>query len=172
MIGAMERVADVARSHALSPVFHPHAGSFVEFRGEIERLLDESSLGLCIDTGHLAVAGVDPAELIDSHAGRVGHVHLKDVDPNVLHRVRAERLDYWTAVAEGLFCPIGCGLVDFPRVLDRLLQHDYTGCATLEQDRVAGTGDPQADVRASIKRLLACAPGRSLQASGTTHDTL
>ena len=63
-------------------VLHPHAGGYVEFEDEIERLLDAvpaDELGLCLDTGHALYAGSDPAELLARYGERVEHLHLKDV---------------------------------------------------------------------------------------------
>ncbi len=43
-------------------------------------MLAGSEVGLCVDTGHLAVGGADPVALTARHPDRVAHVHLKDVD--------------------------------------------------------------------------------------------
>src|ERR671910_573415 len=55
-LGAARRaVAEQAAAQDVRAVFHPHAGSHVEFADEIERLLGDVSadvLGLCLDTGH------------------------------------------------------------------------------------------------------------------------
>jgi inosose dehydratase len=38
------------------------------------------------------VGGSDPAEFARATRGRIAHVHLKDVDPAVLARVRSQEL--------------------------------------------------------------------------------
>jgi inosose dehydratase len=106
-----------------------------------------------VDTGHCAYAGVDPAALIAEHRTRLGHVHLKDVRPDVLERARAERRDFWTAIEDGVFCPLGTGMVDLPAVLDALQVAGYEGVATIEQDRVPGSGAPLDDLAASLSVL-------------------
>jgi sugar phosphate isomerase/epimerase len=40
-------------------------------------------IGLCIDVGHTARAGVDPAEAIRKCKERLYDLHLKDVDPSL-----------------------------------------------------------------------------------------
>jgi inosose dehydratase len=164
LLDAFARVAAVARDHGLRPVVHPHAGSQLEFEDEIERFLADSDLDLCLDTGHLAYARVDPVALVARAAPRIGHVHLKDVDGAVQARVDAERLDFWTAVEAGVFCPLGSGVVDLDGVLAALARHEYDGFATIEQDRVRGTGTPLADLRRSVdacrRALPALSPAR------------
>jgi inosose dehydratase len=150
MLDVTSRVAAVARDFGLQPVFHPHAGGYVEFEDEIERLVADTDLDLCLDTGHCAYARIDPVAAIEAYAARLGHVHFKDVDGDVLARIDAEGLDFWTAIERGVFCPLGEGVVDIGAVLDALDRQGYQGYATIEQDRVPGSGDPLGDLRRSL----------------------
>jgi inosose dehydratase len=151
MLEVIERVAAVAREHGLRPAVHPHAASYIEFEDEIERLVADTDLDLCLDSGHLAYAGADVVGTFARYASRLAHVHLKDVPGPVLARAREEKLDFWTAIAEGIFCPLGDGIVDFGAVLAELERQGYEGFATMEQDRVPGSGTPLDDVRASLR---------------------
>lgn len=153
MLGLTQRVADTAREFGLRPVFHPHAGTFVEFLDEIVRLITDTELDLCLDTGHCAYARIDPVAAIEEFAPRLSHVHFKDVEGDVLARIDAEGLDFWTAIEAGVFCPLGEGIVDIGAVLDALDRHGYRGYATIEQDRVPGSGDPLGDLRRSLAVL-------------------
>jgi inosose dehydratase len=90
---------------------------------------------ICLDTGHAVVGGGDPVELARTARDRIAHVHLKDVEPRVLERVRARELTVEQAWERNLFCPLGDGCVDFDAVLAEL--GDYAGWAVVEQDRVA-----------------------------------
>ena len=150
MLGEITALAAIARSHGLRPVVHPHAGGYLEFEDEIERLVADSDLDLCLDTGHLALARMDPAEMIRRHAARLGHVHFKDLRPEVLARLDAEALTFWEAIEAGLFCPMGEGVVDLVDVFDALDAAGYSGFATIEQDRVPGSGAPLDDLRRSM----------------------
>ena len=119
MVERFDEIAAIARRHEVRPVAHPHVGGYVEFADEIERLVDDTDLELCLDTGHLAYAGIDPAAAIRRHGDRLGHVHLKDVRPDVLARVVAEGLSFWEAIAADIFCPLGDGVVDLEGVVQR-----------------------------------------------------
>lgn len=150
MMREVEALAAVARAHGLRPVVHPHAGGYLEFEDEIERLVADTDLDLCLDTGHLAFARMDPAEMIRRHGDRLGHVHFKDIRADVLLRVDAEALTFWESIEAGLFCPMGEGVVVLDDVLDALEEVGYAGFATIEQDRVPGSGAPLDDLRRSM----------------------
>lgn len=153
MLDQISEVAVIARGHGLRPVVHPHAGGYVEFEDEVERLVADTDLDLCIDTGHTALARMDPAATITRYAERLGHVHFKDIRPEVLARIDAEQLDFWQAIAAGIFCPLGEGLVDLVAVLDALDDAGYRGYATIEQDRTPDSGEPLDDLRQSLAVL-------------------
>lgn len=150
MVERFDEIATIARRHGTRPVAHPHAGGYFEFADEIERLVADTDLDLCLDTGHLAYAGIDPAAAIRRHGDRLGHVHFKDIRPEVLARVDAEGLTFWEAIEAGIFCPLGEGVVDVGEVSAALDAVGYTGYATIEQDRVGGTGAPLDDLLRSV----------------------
>lgn len=165
LLDHLEMVAEIAHEHGLQPVFHPHAGTYVEFDDEIERLVRDTAaigLGLCVDTGHCAFAGVSASSLLHRFTTRVAHIHLKDVDGDVLQRVRAERMDFWSAVACGVFCPFGAGAADVEDALAAMVDLGYRGYATVEQDRDPNRTKPPTEdlassvdfVRATVHRLV------------------
>jgi inosose dehydratase len=153
MKATLQAVAGVALQAGLEPAVHPHAGGFIEFADEIDWVVENTSLNLCLDTGHLAYAGVDPAEAIRSYAGRVAHVHFKDIFADVHAAVIAERIGFWDALARPIFCPVGHGVVDIGAVLQALATIGYDGYATIEQDRVPGAGSPLDDLAASVATI-------------------
>lgn len=161
LIAGIEAVARLARDDfGLRAVLHPHAGSHIEFEDEIARALDDLDpdlVGLCLDTGHSAYAGVDPVEFLSAHRQRIDYLHLKDIDPVVLAQVEAERLDFWSAIERGIFCPLGSGMVDFKGFADVLAETGFDGWATVEQDRDRSPGsDPLVDTvrsREFLERL-------------------
>jgi inosose dehydratase len=129
----------------------------IENRAEVETVLAGSHVGLCVDTGHLLVGGTDPVSLARKHAGRVVHVHLKDVDAAVARRVQAGELTYGEGVSEGLYTPLGGGDVDIAALVNALEHAGYTGWYVLEQDvkldRDPEGEGPMSDVRASLAFL-------------------
>lgn len=141
----------------LQVCFHPHAGTYVETTGELDALLAATpeTVGLCLDTGHIAYGGGDPVAVCRKYAARVWHVHAKDVRPDLLARVRGEGIDYSTAVGLGVFAPLGAGMVDFPALLDTLRRAGYDGWYVLEQDVRLGPPWPPQDPLANAQRSIA-----------------
>jgi inosose dehydratase len=157
LLSNLDRLTTLAASRAVRAVLHPHVGTMVETGDEVQRVLDGSSISLCLDTGHLLIGGTDPAELARQAPERIAHLHLKDVDAAVAAKVRSGRLTYTEAVRQGMYRPLGTGDVDVPAIVGHVRAHGYDGWYTLEQDTVltgepAGEG-PVADVRSSAGYL-------------------
>ena len=89
---------------------------------------------MCLDTGHYFYGGGDPVDLVQKHASRIWHLHLKDVRGSVLDCVRKDKRGFLDAVANGVFCPLGEGDVDIIRVIKELQAAAYDGWAVFEQD--------------------------------------
>jgi inosose dehydratase len=96
--------------------------------------LDKDLVGLCVDTGHCVYAGINPSELIETYQDRVEYLHFKDINKSVLEVVTANNIDFYTAIGDGVFCPLGQGCVDFSQVKSTLEKIDYQGWITVEQD--------------------------------------
>lgn len=124
----------IAAEHGLGLAFHPHAGTAVEKSEEVSKLLETTNVQLCLDTGHLYLGGVDPAQVARDAGARVRHVHMKDIDAGLAARVRAGDITYGAAVRAGLYRPLGQGDIDLRAVLDELDGSSYQGWFVLEQD--------------------------------------
>ena len=150
-------LAERCRPLGVRVVLHPHAGTHVETEAELDGLLAASPadlVGLCLDTGHIAYGGGDPAAIARRHAGRVWHVHLKDVSAAVLERVRGEEIGYERAIGEDVFTPLGAGSVDFPALIDALSTSGYDGWWVLEQDVRLGPPWSEQDPAHNARRSL------------------
>ena len=132
----LDRVEAAAGERGLRVAVHPHHGTVVERREDVERLLEVSTVGLCLDTGHVVVGGGDPVAIAAAAGPRVLHVHLKDVDTTIAERVEHGGLGYHDAVREGLYRPLGDGDVDVLGVLRSLAEARYVGWYVLEHDAV------------------------------------
>jgi inosose dehydratase len=157
LLANLDRLAARAASRGVVAVLHPHMGTLVERREEVDRVLAGSDVPLCVDTGHLLVGGTDPVDLVRSVPERVLHVHLKDVDASWAAKVRDGDVSYTDAVAAGLYRPLGRGDVDVAEIVRLLEGRGYQGWYVLEQDTVL-TGPPDgdgplADVRDSVAYL-------------------
>ncbi len=127
-------VGDVAAEFGLRCVFHHHAGTYIETPAEVERLLDATPIGLCLDTGHYVYGGGDPVEAVRSFGKRVEYLHFKDTDPERLAEARRTRLGFLDGVRTGVFCELGRGCVRFSELLAELEKINYDGWAIVEQD--------------------------------------
>ena len=153
----LDRIAERAAERGVNAVLHPHVGTMVESRDEVDRVLDGSSVPLCLDTGHLLIGGTNPLELAKAVPDRITHTHLKDVDLAFSERVRAGELTYTDAVRDGMYRPLGQGDADIAAIIGTLESNGYSGWYTMEQDTILTappTGEgPAADVRASVAYL-------------------
>lgn len=136
LAGGLDRLAELALSRGLLLAYHPHVGTLVQNEDEIDVLMERTALvGLLWDSGHLALAGAEPKRVLERHAGRIVHVHLKNVRKDVAKRVRSERCSFSQAVREGVFTVPGDGGMDYAPILERLAEDDYRGWIVVEAEQ-------------------------------------
>ena len=132
----VSRAAEACREHGFEPTFHHHTSSHVEAPWEIERLMEDTDVGVLLDTGHLLIGGGDPVVALSDWGERINHVHIKDVRLDVLRGVVEDRADMIEAWRRGIFCELGAGDVDLPAFFDALSASGYAGWLVVEQDRI------------------------------------
>jgi len=133
----LNRLGEATRKEGIKLALHPHAGTYVETRPELDTIMartDPALVGLCVDTGHLAYGGADPVKAFDDYAERIWHVHLKDVDRDLMQQLLAGSMDFVGAVRAGIFPELGTGVVDLRGCLDALRRVGYDGWVVVEQD--------------------------------------
>jgi inosose dehydratase len=137
-------VADHLAERGVRMAYHHHMGTVVETEGEIDRLMGSTgeSVGLLLDTGHLAYAGADPASVARRHVSRIDHVHCKDVRSDVLTAVRGGDRSFLDAVVAGVFTVPGDGAVDFAAVLGVLKSTGYEGWLVVEAEQDPAKAHP------------------------------
>ena len=127
----------IQEEYNLIPVLHPHAGTYIEYEDEVDKLLNDLNsdyLKLCLDTAHLTYSGIDPYKAILKYNSHVRHMHFKDINEDVLNNVYENNVDFDTAVSNGVFTPLGNGMIDFKKIYKNLSEINYDGFATIEQD--------------------------------------
>ena len=124
-------------SHGVRIGVHPHVGSLIETRADIEVAMDATDpryFHLAPDTGPLVAGGSDPVEVFNTYAPRIVHAHLKDYQRPAAPGAR------------GTYVPLGRGNVDFPQLVQILRRSGFDGWLDVELDGGRGA-DPAAVAR-------------------------
>ena len=156
LLGNLNRIDEYARSRGVTATVHPHVGTMIETKEDIERVLGGTSVGITFDTGHMFIGGTDPVKFSEEHPDRVKHVHLKDVKLDLARRVQAGELTYYQACVQGMYTAVGSGDVDIRAIMTNLVRSGYDGWFCLEQDNIiseepaAGAG-PYEDARRRVE---------------------
>ena len=154
MVDNIRAISELARDrYGVRAVIHPHAGGYIEFEDELDRIAADVPVdlaGLCLDTGHLDYSGMDPVETIRRYADRTDYIHFKDIDDAKYIDVMGRHIRFFEACGEGVMCPIGRGRIDYAALRELLTDIDYGGYITIEQERdPRNTGSILADLAAS-----------------------
>ena len=145
LAAGLNKLGKIAQSYGISLTYHHHMGTVVQTAEETDRLMEMTDPGLfslLYDTGHLAYCGEDVTEVLKKHVGRVKHVHLKDIRPDVVNKVRAEHLSFLQGVRAGTFTVPGDGAIDFAPVFDILDRAGYKGWMIVEAEQDPAAADP------------------------------
>jgi len=135
---------------------HPHVGTFIEREAQIDRLLAETEVTLCLDTGHHAFWDQDVLAYFDRVWDRIGIVHLKNVNPAVRARVLSGELGVNASFDHGVMSPLSEGAVDIQAVMRKLMAKGYSGTVIVEQDPSKDAAlSPEALARANLAYLHA-----------------
>lgn len=139
--------------------YHHHVGTVVETAEDIDRLMRSTgvSVGLTLDTGHLAFAGANPIRIMRQYSERIAHVHLKDIRAHVLTQARQYDWPFLKAVMAGVFTVPGDGCIDFAVVFRQLAATDYTGWLLVEAEQDPGKADPLTYARLAYENVNAYA---------------
>jgi inosose dehydratase len=124
----------VCEEFGIVQAMHPHVGTLVETKADVDLALEETDVLWTLDTGHLAIGGVDPVAFARENADRVGHAHLKDVNMSLASAVLSGDISLIKAVQDGIFVPFGQGDVNIAEAVLALEAAGYAGRYVLEQD--------------------------------------
>lgn len=145
LTSGLDQLGKIAADSGMRLSYHHHMGTGVMTRADVDRLMASTDPGLVhllLDTGHLAFAGDDPVAAARAYADRIGHVHLKDIRPEVAGRVREEKLSFQQGVEDGVFTVPGDGALDFVPVLEALGRAGYEGWLVVEAEQDPAKADP------------------------------
>ncbi|WP_394277442.1 sugar phosphate isomerase/epimerase family protein [Luteococcus sp.] len=162
LFGNLSRIREVCAERGVIACLHPHWGTMVQNADEVERVLENSTVGLCLDTGHISCGGCDVVELVRKYADRVDIVHAKDIRKELTDKLLPGEITWSEGIKAGMFTPIGQGDIDFSSIVKTLHEAGFDGYYVLEQDIMideeppAGAG-PVENAKASLQALQALA---------------
>ncbi|MCF6523745.1 sugar phosphate isomerase/epimerase [Streptomyces sp. JJ36] len=154
----MERLArEVRERYGLRIMVHPHADTHIDTEEHVERFLDATDqdlVSLCLDTGHYAYCGGDNVKLIETYGERIGYLHLKQVDPDILADVVAKGTPFGPAVQQGVMCEPPLGVPAMEPVLTAAQQLGIDLFAIVEQDMYPCPPDQPLPIAERTRRFL------------------
>ena len=131
--------------YGVALTFHHHMGTVVQSAAETDRLMagtDPTYVSLLFDSGHFAYCGEDPTELVRRYTKRIKHVHLKDIRPEVVAKVRENRWSFLEGVRQGAFTIPGDGCVEFDPIFTCLAESGYEGYMVVEAEQDPAKANP------------------------------
>ncbi len=141
----LNRLGKTAKDMGIALTLHHHMGTVVQTEAEIDRMMantDPELFSLLFDSGHLAYCGEDYMSVLKKYVGRIKHVHLKDIRPEVIARVKAEHLSFLQGVRLGTFTVPGDGAIDFGPIFDVLADAGYEGYVLVEAEQDPAVANP------------------------------
>ena len=141
----LNKLGKVAGDMGIALTFHHHMGTVVQTAAEIDRMMENTDpdlVGLLFDSGHLAYCGEDYLAVLRKYAARTRHVHLKDIRPQVVEKVKAETLSFLAGVRLGTFTVPGDGSLDFAPIFDILADTGYEGYVLVEAEQDPAVANP------------------------------
>ena len=161
----LTQFAEHIEGQGLRFAYHHHLGTVVEGPEDLAALLDATgpAVGLTLDTGHAALAGIDPVAAIRAHPERIAHVHCKDVRPDVFARVRSDDLSFLDGVLAGMFTVPGDGALDYAAVMRALADIGYAGWIVVEAEQDPALADPRKYGELGLRTLERCAAAAGLK---------
>ena len=141
----LSKLGNIAKEYGITLVYHHHMGTVVQTAEEIDKMMDmcdPDAVYLLFDTGHLAYCGEDYMAVLKKYVKRIKHVHLKDIRPEIVGKVKAESLSFLQGVRLGAFTVPGDGTIDFKPVFDVLDEADYEGWMLVEAEQDPAIANP------------------------------
>jgi len=142
----LNRLGKAVKERGISLTFHHHMGTVVQSAADVDRMMqgtDPEYVSLLFDTGHFAYCGENPLDIVKKYGNRIKHVHLKDIRPEVVEKVKKERLSFLQGVRLGAFTvPGDGGGVEFGPIFDELQRINYEGYMLVEAEQDPAIANP------------------------------
>lgn len=158
MVRGLNQMGKIAKENDLKICYHHHVGTAVQTNEDVDRLMADTTPGmvwLLLDPGHITIGGGDALKLARDHAGRIGHVHLKQARKAVLEQMRAQHMSFWDALKQGIFTVPGDpeGMINMDAILEILDKSGYQGWLVVEAEQDPAKANPLQYFRMARKYL-------------------
>jgi inosose dehydratase len=145
LVSGLNHLGQIALEYGISLTYHHHMGTVVQNEYEVDKFMemtDPRYVSLLYDTGHLAYAGADYIGVLRRYIGRIKHIHLKDIRPDVVNKVKKDKLSFLQGVRIGTFTVPGDGCLNFPEVFDIIKEARYSGWLLVEAEQDPSKANP------------------------------
>lgn len=119
--GTLNEIGNFARERGVRLSLHNHAGQLFQTVFDMAKfceIIDPDTVGLTIDTAHLALGGVkDIPDVIRNCRDHIYLMHIKDLDDNG-------------------FCPLGKGTLDFDAIFTAVAEIGFDGWLVVDDESV------------------------------------
>jgi inosose dehydratase len=139
----LDEFSSIAEGEGLKLVYHHHMGTAIQSLREIDKLMENTkNVNLLGDTGHLAFAGENPLNVFKKYKNRLGHVHLKNIRPEVVKQARTLGYTFEKSVKEGVFTVPGDGGIPYQPIFEVLKEIKYEGWMVVEAEQDPTNANP------------------------------
>lgn len=146
LMDGLDHLGEIALEwYGIHLTYHHHMGTVIQTEAEIDRMMRETNpeyVSLLFDSGHLAYCGENYMSVLRKYIGRIKHIHLKDVRPDVVAEVKREHLSFLRGVRMGAFTVPGDGSIDFAPIFDVIANSDYEGWLLVEAEQDPAIANP------------------------------
>ena len=139
MFGEMGRFT--REQYGIETVFHQHNKTLIETEAELVRILEDSQLKLCFDTGHYAAVNggwqqgdQSAIDFMRKYAAEIPYLHFKNVNGQVRRMILEEHLAPGDPKGQDVMCDLPDGIIDYVQFRDLLRALDFQGIGIIEQD--------------------------------------
>jgi inosose dehydratase len=143
LVGVFNEIGRRLADMGLSTAVHPHTGTLIETREEIDAILsavDPRLVGFAPDTGQIAKGGSEVMPVLEEYGSLISHVHLKDYTGGPLQYDQAGKEIDSTGYSN--YLPLGMGVIDFPQVFQLMERLNFDGWVMVELDATGGFPRP------------------------------
>ena len=123
--------------YGITMAVHPHGDSHIETRADIDRFFadtDPEYVSFCLDTGHIVYGGEDPINIVRDYPDRIGFVHIKAMDPDLVREAHEKDWPFGEAISRGASVTPPAGQPEMKALVDALAGLDREIIVVVEQD--------------------------------------